>query len=68
MPQVLALAVVGAGLYAGLRWVSRQVERMHAEARRAEEEIRRRAATAREPRDLGPLEYDEVNGVYRPRG
>lgn len=68
MPQVVALAVVGAGLYAGYKWASRQVGRMRTEARRAEEELRRRAAAAREPKDLGELEFDEVNGVYRPRG
>ena len=67
MPQVVALAVVGAGLYAGFRWVSRQFERMQDEARRAETELRRRAAEAG-PKDLGTLEFDEANGVYRPRG
>jgi hypothetical protein len=67
MPQVVALAVVGAGLYAGYRWVSRQVGRMQAEARRAEDEIKRRAAAAAEPKDLGSLVYDDAKGVYRPQ-
>lgn len=66
MPQVVALAVVGASLYAGFRWVSKQFERMQDEARRAEADLRRRASEAG-PRDLGTLEYDEANGVYRPR-
>jgi hypothetical protein len=66
MPQVVALAVVGAGIYAGYRWVSRQVVKLQEEARRAEEELRRRAAEAAQPKDLGPLVYDETNGVYRP--
>jgi hypothetical protein len=68
MPQVVALAVVGAGLYAGYRWASRQFDRMKTEARRAEEELRRRAAAAAEPKNLGELEFDEITGVYRPRG
>jgi hypothetical protein len=67
MPQLIALAVAGAGLYAGYRWVSRQIGRVREEAHRAEEELRRRAAAARGPVDLGALEFDEVNGVYRPR-
>lgn len=66
MPQVVALAVVGAGIYAGYRWVSRQVVKLQEEARRAEEELRRRAAEAAQPKDLGSLVYDETNGVYRP--
>ncbi len=64
MPQVVALAVLGAGLYAGVRWVSRQVDRIQEEARKAEAELKRRAS---EPKDLGALEYDEGTGVYRPR-
>jgi hypothetical protein len=65
MPQVVALAVVGAGIYAGYRWVSRQVVKLQEEARRAED-LRRRAAEAAQPKDLGSLVYDETNGVYRP--
>lgn len=57
MPQVLALVIAGAGLYAGYRWVSRVI------ARGQQRGERRMAA-----KDLGPLEYDAKTGVYRPRG
>lgn len=56
MPQVLALVVAGAGLYAGYRWVSRVI------ARGQQREDRRVT-----PKDLGNLEYDSKAGVYRPR-
>lgn len=56
MPQVIALVVVGAGLYAGYKWVSRVI----AKGQRSDE----RRVT---PKDLGTLDYDAKTGVYRPR-
>jgi len=68
MPQFIVIALAGAGLYAGYRWLSREMQRGAAEAMRAHEEIARRAADATgRPRDLGTLEWDEAAGVYRPR-
>ena len=46
MPQVIAIAVLGAGLYAGYRWLTRAGGMLTAELNRAEEELRRRAARA----------------------
>lgn len=67
MPQVIALLVAGAGLYAGYRWVSREVRRALAGAKEAQEELSRQAAKAAGmPKDLGTLEWDEKAGVYRP--
>jgi hypothetical protein len=67
MPQVVALMLAGAGLYAGYRWIARQLTQAAAEAARAQEEIARRAAEAAgAPRDLGALEWDEKSGVYKP--
>lgn len=63
MPQLVAVALIGAGLYAGYRWVAQQIAHVKAEMERTEQEISR--AAAREPRDLGALECDSA-GVYRP--
>lgn len=65
MPQVLALVIAGAGLYAGLKWMSRVLAQTAA-ARQAEAEARKQARGG--PKDLGTLEYDPQAGVYRPRG
>lgn len=63
MPQLIALAVMSAGVYAGYRWVSKQVRLMTEEAERRAQE----AAARAEPQDLGELEWDGDAGVYRPR-
>jgi len=67
MPQVIALMVAGAGLYAGYKWISRLLTDTEETFRRAEAEIRRHEETARVPKDLGSLDYDPQSGVYRPR-
>jgi len=69
MPQVFALMLAGAGLYAGYRWLARQVMHAADDARAAREDLSRRAAQAGAglPKDLGELEWDERAGVYRPR-
>ena len=46
MPQLVVLALVGAGLYAGYRWFARTTKEVTAEIRRAEDELRRRASGA----------------------
>lgn len=69
MPQVVALILAGAGLYAGYRWLARQLIRNAEEAQRQHEELARKAAEATGlPKDLGTLEWDESAGVYKPRG
>ena len=65
MPQLVALALLGAGLYAGYRWVVRTKDSL-AEMRRAQDEVRRTAAGGALEKDMGPLEYDANSGVYRP--
>ena len=68
MPQLVGLMVVGAGLYAAYRALERAAQRVAAEATRAEEELRRRAAAAGAiEKDLGALEWDEAQQVYRPK-
>lgn len=66
MPQLVILALVGAGLYAGYRWLSRSARELAAEVRRAEDELRARAAGGALEKDMGRLEYDPASGVYRP--
>jgi hypothetical protein len=65
MPQVIALALLGAGVYAGYRWLTRAAREIAAEARPAEEEVRQEPA-GRIEKNLGALEYDPASGVYRP--
>jgi hypothetical protein len=61
----MMLALVGAGIYAAYRWLWRPARMIVAEVRRAGDEVRR--AAARSPvKDMGPLEYDPISGVYRP--
>ena len=65
MPQVVLLAAIGAGVYAGYRALMRAGERFAAELRRSEDEARQRAAMGPE-KDLGTLEFDPRSGVYKP--
>lgn len=69
MPQVLALVIAGAGLYAGYKWVSRLVADAQQTARVREAELREAMAQRGRgtPKDLGTLELDPASGVYKPR-
>ena len=68
MPQLVGLMVIGAGLYAAYRAIGRFAGRVTSEMARAEEELRRRAAEARATeKDLGVLEWDDAQKVYRPK-
>jgi hypothetical protein len=69
MPQLLVLMAAGAGLYAGYKWLSREVGRAHEAADRAQAELRRNAQGGRAagPKDLGELVWDEKAGAYRPK-
>jgi hypothetical protein len=64
MPQVLALVIAGAGLYAGYKWVSRVL--LDAQQAARQREAMTHSATGG-PKDLGTLERDPATGVYRPR-
>jgi len=65
VPQLVVLALLGAGVYAGYRLLQRASRQIAAELRKASEELRE-AAPAPVERDLGSLEYDAKSGVYRP--
>jgi hypothetical protein len=66
MPQILAFALIGAGLYAGYRWFSRLSAEIGSELERARDELQRRTSSGSNERDLGQLEYDPASGVYKP--
>ena len=65
MPHVIALALLGAGLYAGYRWLARAARDIAAPLQRAEGEPRPHSGEPRE-KNLGMLKYDPASGVYRP--
>jgi hypothetical protein len=67
MPQLIVIALIGAGFYAAYRWMRQASDAITAELNRAEDEHRRRAAGGRVEKDLGRLEYDPATGVYRPQ-
>ncbi|MCB1512030.1 MAG: hypothetical protein KDJ36_14105 [Hyphomicrobiaceae bacterium] len=67
MPQLIALALVGAGVYVGYRWVSKRVGEIAREAERRAAEAKAAQSRAGEPQDRGALEWDADAGVYRPK-
>ena len=67
MPPVVAAVLVGAGVFAGVKWISRKMARVAQAARLAREELSRDQRVATVPKDLGTLEWDAAAGVYRPR-
>ena len=68
MPPVVAFIVAGAGLYAGAKWIVKELSRRAEEARVAADDMRKRTAQGKSsPRDLGPLEFDPAANVYRPK-
>jgi hypothetical protein len=64
VPQVIALALLGAGLYAGYRWLARAAGDIAARNEPAQEPPQH--ARGRIEKDLGALEYDPASGVWRP--
>ena len=66
MPQFVALALIGAGLYAGYRWYVLATREVTAQLKRTEDELQGRAAGRPVEKDLGRLEYDPASGVYKP--
>jgi hypothetical protein len=68
MPQLVGLMVVGAGLYAAYKAIGRIAQQVSEQMTRAEEELSRRTAEVRvAEKDLGVLEWDEAQQVYRPK-
>ena len=67
MPQLIVVALIGAGFYAAYRWLRQTSDAIAAELDRAEDELRHRAGGRPVEKDLGRLEYDAATGVYRPQ-
>lgn len=68
MPQLVGLMVVGAGLYAAYKAIGRIAQQVTEQMARAEDELSRRTAEVRvAEKDLGALEWDEMQQVYRPK-
>jgi hypothetical protein len=69
MPPVIGLVLLGAGLWAGYKALSRVVERVAADLAHADEVMRREGKRSPEvaEKDLGSLIFDPQSGVYKPR-
>lgn len=67
MPQIVGLVMVGAGLFAAYKALERLAQRVSVDVSRAEEELRRRASPGAIEKDLGALEWDDTQQVYRPK-
>jgi len=68
MPQLFGLMVVGAGLYAAYKAIGRIAQQVSEQMARAEEDLTARRAEVRvAEKDLGVLEWDETQQVYRPK-
>ena len=68
MPQVIFLALLGAGAYAGIRALMRASEQFAADLKRGQEAVRAQAPDppkARDARDA-TLELDPASGIYKP--
>jgi hypothetical protein len=66
VPQLVVLALLGVGAYAGYRLILRASREIAAELRRTSEELAGGSSPAQVERDLGSLEFDAKSGVYRP--
>lgn len=61
MPQVLLLALAGAGLWAGYKWYRKESARIEGELRDAEAQLRQHAE-----KPVPKLRRDPRTGVYTP--
>ena len=65
MPQLIVLAIAGAGLLAGYKWISKKVAD-HTEAERLRAEAERQAGEAAGAKEMGQLVWDAEAQAYRP--
>lgn len=67
MPHVVAAVLIGAGVAAGVKWITKEMARAAEAARAAHEQMMSRTSPLQSvPKDLGRLEWDADAGVYRP--
>ena len=63
MPQLIALAIVGAGVWAGLRWLKQSARVANGLKRNKDEQTVRNWDTEN---SLPTLKLDPETGIYRP--
>jgi hypothetical protein len=68
MPQIVAAMLIGAGIGAGIKWLTKEVGKAAQAARLAPEDLGGHEPVGMAPVDLGVLVYDPDTGVYRPAG
>lgn len=68
MPQIVAAMLIGAGIAAGVKWLTKEVGKAAQAARLSPEDLSGHEPVRVAPRDLGVLVYDAETGVYRPDG
>ena len=66
MPHLIAAALIGAGVLAGLRFAQKFAAILKAVDGAGDATTGRPTTGQVEARDLGALEYDPVSGVYKP--
>ena len=66
MPHLIAVALIGAGMMAGLRIVLKLAESLQAGVEAANPARPDASVGGIEAKDLGALEFDSVSGVYKP--
>ena len=65
MPQVLILLAIGAGIYAGSKWLAGAFGRKP--AAKPQSPAERAPSTPTHAADRGKLEFDPNENVYRPK-
>jgi hypothetical protein len=66
MPHVIVAVLIGAGIGAGMKWLTREWSRAAEAARMAHEQMMHASPLKVAPKDLGALVWDADAGVYRP--
>lgn len=61
MPQLILILLAGAGVYAGYSWYRREQNRVKAQLREAEAELRKR-----DEKSMPKLRRNPETGVYEP--
>jgi predicted negative regulator of RcsB-dependent stress response len=60
-PQLIFLALIGAGVWAGYRWYKKESARIRSELKKADEELKQR-----DKKSIPTLKLDPETGEYRP--
>ena len=66
MPPLITVLLVGTGAWLGYRWLSGKRENIARELKKAQDELKRRAAGEPQIKDMGTLKRDPETGDYKP--